>query len=98
MEEVKVEQNSETDKDIVFSVEVDEGSSTKHKVTVAKEDLNRLSPTNTGAHDLVKESFKFLLEREPKESILSRFNLTTIEDYFPEYREKIKNRLQDRTK
>jgi hypothetical protein len=41
----------------------------------------------------VEESFRFLLEREPKESILRRFNLTVISRYFPEYEREIKTRL-----
>jgi hypothetical protein len=41
----------------------------------------------------VEESFRFLLEREPKESILRRFNLTVISRYFPEYEREIKGRL-----
>jgi hypothetical protein len=33
----------------------------------------------------VEASFWFLLEREPKESILRRFDLAVIEQYFPDY-------------
>ena len=40
--------------------------------------------------ELIKKSFKFLLEREPKESILSRFNLRVINQYFPEFKEEIR--------
>jgi len=40
--------------------------------------------------ELIKRSFEFLLEREPKESILPKFNLKIIKNYFPEYEEKIK--------
>jgi hypothetical protein len=34
---------------------------------------------------LIEASFAFLLEREPKEAILARFELPVIERYFPEY-------------
>ena len=34
-----------------------------------------------------------LLEREPKESILARFDLPVIERYFPEYPHEIRRRL-----
>jgi hypothetical protein len=34
-----------------------------------------------------------LLEREPKESILNRFDLSVISRYFPEYEREIKKRL-----
>jgi hypothetical protein len=35
--------------------------------------------------ELVRASFEFLLEREPATSILRRFSLDVIGDYFPEY-------------
>jgi hypothetical protein len=49
----------------------------------------------TGADDenLVRESFVFLLEREPPSSILKRFSLDVISGYFPEYPEEIRRRL-----
>ena len=34
---------------------------------------------------LVHETFRFLLEREPRTSILARFDLQVVERYFPEY-------------
>jgi len=40
--------------------------------------------------DLIKKSFKFLLERESAAAILREFDLPTIESYFPEYKEEIK--------
>lgn len=64
----------------------DHKGETKHKVTMAKsfyeESKKKFSP-----EELVKKSFEFLLEREPKESILSSFDITQISNYFPEYRE-----------
>lgn len=39
---------------------------------------------------LVKRSFEFLLDREPKEAILKQFNLKDIEKYFPEFKKEIK--------
>jgi hypothetical protein len=44
---------------------------------------------NMSPEDLVKKSFEFLLEREPKESILRSFNLKIISNYFPEYEKEI---------
>jgi len=41
------------------------------------------------AEDLVRESFQFLLEREPKESILREFTLSVITRYFPDYEKAI---------
>lgn len=57
-------------------------------VTVS--DLNRLAPGSM-VEDLVMRSFKFLLEREPPQSILRRFSLPDIERYFPEYPQAIRD-------
>jgi hypothetical protein len=42
---------------------------------------------------VVRESFVFLLEREPASSIMSVFSLDVISGYFPEYKEKLLERL-----
>ncbi len=64
-------------------VEDDRGTSS-HEVTVWPSDVERCAPEST-PEELLEASFEFLLEREPKESILSRFELPVIERYFPEY-------------
>ncbi len=67
-------------------VTVREGaSSTTHEVAVSSADVARLAPGATDPEDLVRRSFAFLLAREAKESILSRFELPVIGRYFPEY-------------
>jgi hypothetical protein len=60
------------------------GTST-HRVHVARRDLERLAPDATEPEDLVRRSFVFLLEREPRQSILAAFDLPLIGRYFPEY-------------
>ena len=62
-----------------------DGSSSRHEVTVTRAVLDRLAPGADDPVDLVRRSFVFLLEREPKESILRSFDLTVISRYFPEY-------------
>ena len=69
------------------------GSETRHRVTVRKTDYERLAGNRASPEDLVSESFRFLLEREPKESILRSFDLTVIGRYFPEYEREIAKRL-----
>jgi hypothetical protein len=63
----------------------DDGSTTEHDVWVSREDLARLVPDASDPIDLVRRSFAFLLEREPKESILRSFELPEIGRYFPDY-------------
>ena len=77
----------------VYQVTVEEGTSrTTHDVTVTAEDIERYAP-GVSAEQFVEASFRFLLEREPKESILSRFELSVIERYFSEYPVQIREKL-----
>jgi len=76
-----------------FDVRVAEaGSETRHEVTLSRADHERLAP-GAAPEDLVRESFAFLLEREPKESMLRSFDLSVIARYFPEYEREITKRL-----
>ena len=63
---------------------VDQGSTTHHLVEVSLAELDRWG-RGRSAEDLVRESFRFLLDREPKESILREFKLSVITRYFPDY-------------
>jgi hypothetical protein len=69
-----------------FLVVVKEGQSeTEHTVTLDQEYYDRLTQGAVPREELIEDSFRFLLERESKESILRRFNLKVINRYFPEY-------------
>jgi hypothetical protein len=72
---------------------VESASETTHEVTVSPNDYAKLTTGKIEPEELVRRSFEFLLEREPKESILSRFDLSVISRYFPEYEREIKRRL-----
>jgi hypothetical protein len=63
------------------------GNRTTHAVTVNKGDAERWAGgTETrDIENLVLRSFEFLLAREPARSILEKFDLATIQRYFPEY-------------
>jgi hypothetical protein len=69
-------------------------SETHHTVAVSRHDLERFAPAEPGPDRLVRCSFEFLLEREPKESILRSFDLPVILRYFPEYEHEIRARLR----
>ncbi len=76
-----------------YKVVVEEcGSRSVHHVVATPEVVARYAP-GTEPERLVKASFEFLLEREPKESILKSFELPVIERYFPEYPRKIRDML-----
>ena len=77
-----------------YLITVDEGSSsTHHTVTVWPSDIDRYAPDST-PEALIAASFEFLLEREPKESILATFELPVIERYFADYPAWIGGRLR----
>ena len=67
-----------------------EGGGRRYTVTVSDDYHQRLTGGTETKESLVKRSFEFLLEREPKESILSSFDLTVIGRYFPEYEKTIR--------
>jgi hypothetical protein len=68
-----------------FAVMIRDGSGeSRHRVTMAQETLDRLASGHEG-DKVVEAAFKFLLDREPKESILKRFDITAIARYFPEF-------------
>ncbi len=93
MAEINVSQSVENDT-YEFEVIVSEGGSeTRHQVNLTKADYEWLTGGRATPEELVRESFRFLLEREPKESILRGFDLTVISDYFPAYERVIKKRL-----
>lgn len=83
----------ETLQDDDYRVRVREGATeTVHTVMLQPSILRKLACGN--AEDLLRLSFEFLLEREPKESILTRFDLAVISRYFPEYECEISRRLK----
>jgi hypothetical protein len=77
-----------------YNVEVIEsdgsGSKTNHEVTMNKDYYLAQTGGSKLPEEFVKKSFEFLLEREDKDSILQQFDITQINDYFPEFEKEIK--------
>jgi hypothetical protein len=73
-----------------FTVTVTEEGKLKYIVTLDDEYYKDLTGERISKEELIKKAFKFLLKRERKESILSRFNLRVINSYFPEFEKEIK--------
>jgi len=74
-----------------FQVTVRDGSSqSTHRVSVPEALYNKLTGGKISKEECVKAAFRFLLEREPKESILSQFDLPVISRYFPDFEKKFK--------
>ncbi|MDQ4071565.1 MAG: hypothetical protein M3088_01645 [Actinomycetota bacterium] len=66
---------------------------TSHHVTVPEDLVERLDLPEDDLERVVRESFEFLLEREPASSIMTEFSLDVISRYFPEYEEELPRRL-----
>ncbi len=77
-----------------FEVRLREGDGeTSHRVTVPEDLIEELELPEDDLESVVRESFEFLLEREPASSILPQFSLDVISRYFPEYRQELSRRL-----
>ena len=90
MSEIIVEELSSSSGGAIFQVTVrDESGETKHKVRMSHDYHQKLANGKT-PEEFIKTSFEFLLSKEPKESILSEFDLPKISTFFPEFEEEIK--------
>ena len=63
----------------------DANSASRHHVTVDKKTCEKLSGGKHTPERVLEAAFRFLLDREPKESILARFDVSVIARYFPEF-------------
>lgn len=78
------------DDPMAFRVTVEEGGSTsQHVVTMARGTYEQLTDGQVEPVRTIEGAFEFLLDREPKEQILDRFDVTVISRYFPEFEEEI---------
>ncbi len=80
--------------DRTFEVTVQGPEATKHAVTVDPSYHEKLCGDRAFPKTLVEKSFEFLLEREPNTSILRRFDLSVISQYFPDYESTIGKMLE----
>ena len=74
-----------------FVVSIKSSLNSNHIVTLNDDIHNEMTKGFKSKEELILFSFKFLLERENNTSILSNFNLETIQNYFPEYKNEIQN-------
>jgi hypothetical protein len=94
MADIEVTRTGGNEARTFYSVRVIEGdSSTEHAVTVSQAELEGFGGENVTGEQLVEESFRFLLERESKESILASFPISEILRYFPEFEAEIRQRI-----
>ena len=76
---------------IKFTVSIKSSVNSNHIVTLNDDIHFEMTEGIKSKEELILFSFKFLLERENNTSILSNFNLETIQNFFPEYKNEIQN-------
>jgi len=70
----------------VFKVTIKEGDlQSKHIVTLHEPYYQELTSGVMPVEIFIRKAFIFLLNHEPKESILKKFELPRIQKYFPEF-------------
>ena len=79
-----------------FAVVVGDGACTsRHEVTLSAADCVRLTGGGHTPEQIIEAAFRFLLEREPKEAILSDFDVSIIPRYFPDFERAFPGYLED---
>ena len=74
-----------------FTVLIESSVNSNHTVTLNDDIHYQMTECIKSKEELILFSFKFLLERENNTSILTKFNLETIQNYFPEFKNEIQN-------
>jgi hypothetical protein len=73
-----------------FDVVVREGrGETRHHVTMARKTYEQLTAGEATPEACIEAAFRFLLDHEPKESILGRFDVTAISRYFRKFEQEL---------
>lgn len=77
-----------------FEVAVrDAHGESRHHVSLDRATLERIADDRCPPERCIEAAFRFLLDREPKESILHRFDVGVIPRYFPEFERELPNYL-----
>src|SRR5271156_3538306 len=70
--------------ELVFDVIVREpGGESRHRVTIDANEAERWAKLGAAPSRCVEAVMRFLLDREPKESILNAFDTNVVRRYFP---------------
>jgi hypothetical protein len=69
-----------------YEVDVkDRISHMRYRVTLSEDLYEKLTKGKMSREDCIRSAFRFLLDREPKEAILTQFDLSLISRYFMEF-------------
>ena len=73
-----------------FNVAIYSNTETNHQVTISDNFVTEYQIKNLTKKEIIEQSFIFLLQREPNTSILRKFDIGVIANYFPEYKKLFK--------
>ena len=73
-----------------FDVTIYSNTETNHQVTISDNFVTEYQIKNLTKKEIIEQSFIFLLERESNTSILRKFDIEVIGNYFPEYKKLFK--------
>jgi len=74
----------------IFDVTIYSNTETNHQVTISDNFITEYQIKNLTKKEILEQSFIFLLERESNTSILRKFDIEVIANYFPEYKKLFK--------
>ena len=72
-----------------YEVIVDEFTSSRSFEVTLAQNFFQEHAGGRSEEEFIRDVFRFLLSREPKESILERFDIADISTYFPEFEKEI---------
>ena len=78
-----------------FEVKVSSKTSTLHKVNLNDNIYKKMTNKRISKLKLIELSFEFLLKREPNTSIMPAFELSIINNYFPEFENEITIKIKE---
>jgi len=73
-----------------FDVTIYSNTETNHQVTISDNFVTEYQIKNLTKKEIIEQSFIFLLERESNNSILRKFDIEVIANYFPEFKKLFK--------
>jgi hypothetical protein len=73
-----------------FDVTIYSNTETNHQVTISDNFITEYQIKNLTKKEIIEQSFIFLLERESNTSILRKFDIEVIANYFPEFKKLFK--------
>ena len=71
----------------------DKQGESRHAVTLSRATYEHLTASKYAPETCVEASFRFLLDREPKHSILRNFDVAVISQYFSDFEHELPNYL-----